>query len=653
MRWRWNPGGGGKTLTDNYFRKVNAFSVQTYYGGEGYLIVNGIEIKQTREMEHMLLWSGLLIGFAHFIWQKLKEKERLKHILLWGMGIAAIVSIPTMMPYLYEGDDLYFHLLRIEGIAEGLRTGQFPVRIQPEWMNGYGYPVSIFYGDGILWIAGILRILGFPLQLSYKIYLYLINALTFGIAFWSFKRIVKDDKIAVIGGILYTLAPYRLMNIYVRGAVGEYTALTFLPLILVAAYEILMEDQEKRRYSWLLLAVGMTGIIQSHILTCEIVVFVLGVTCLVCWKRVFEKERLREMAGAVILTVLINFGFLLPFLDYMREDLLVNSAEFDGYIQTSGTFLNQLFALFPHAYGASISIVDGLSGNVEKAFCIGAVFLFAMIIFVIDRKKNWNEDRNERKLGSFCGAMGAVLLFMSTIWFPWDFLNDLGDVFGVLISRLQFPWRFLGTAGCLLSAVACIVLMRKKESGNEKELICCGLIMLGLTAITTGYFITSLIEKNDVIYVADIESFSTFEVVGGEYLPVTVDRSEGSMPKGKIWHNEMVEIVEQQKEGAGYFVNCVNSSSEIQYIEVPLIYYRGYDADDLSHEENIYVEAGDNGRVRVQLPGNYQGTLKVQFKEPVLWRISELISALTIAVIIIYFAQKMGWNKKAEHKNEK
>lgn len=42
---------------------------------------------------------------------------------------AAFACMPLLWRGVYDGHDLLFHLNRIEGIASGLRNGQFPVRI--------------------------------------------------------------------------------------------------------------------------------------------------------------------------------------------------------------------------------------------------------------------------------------------------------------------------------------------------------------------------------------------------------------------------------------------------------------------------------------------------------------------------------------------
>ena len=41
-----------------------------------------------------------------------------------------------MTDYVIGGGDIVFHMMRIEGVKDGLVSGQFPVRIPPEWLFG-------------------------------------------------------------------------------------------------------------------------------------------------------------------------------------------------------------------------------------------------------------------------------------------------------------------------------------------------------------------------------------------------------------------------------------------------------------------------------------------------------------------------------------
>lgn len=627
-------------LQNFYWMPEEGFQVSIAYGGSGYLIVNSISIKQTRALEHAMLFLcvvmlGGCIGYLRF-------RGRINEKMWWTLGIAFAAQLPFLCMYLYKGDDLWFHLLRIEGGAKGLASGQFPVRIQPVWMNGYGYPVSVFYSDGILMIAQFLRFIGFPLQSSYKIYVFVIHMITYFIAEYSIERLLGEKKIAFMGGVLYTLAPYRLLNIYDRAAVGEYTAMAFLPLVFVGAYEILMIDRKACSKSWLVLAAGMTGIIQSHVLTCEIVVFILGITCAFFWKRFLKKDRLLDIGKAIVITVLVNLWFVIPFLDYfVNESFHINSDNSISHIQTMGTSLSQLLDLFPRSLGRIVSISEGMSAP-ESSQAIGIVFIIGMFVFIYECHvhKKWPvEWETGIKLGKYCMWLGIILLGMTTIWFPWDFISGHLGKLGKMIVMIQFPWRLLSIASFVFTVLTCVAVKgwTQYERKGQVEL---GIILLGIAGCSAGGYFSSVLAEKDAVYVPDTELFGTFETIGGEYLMSGVDAAPEYMPEDTLWSGDGITVTDHEKNGTNYRLSIINSSPEMQYVELPMIYYRGYQANDPETGEKILLDEGENGRIRICIDGGYQGTVSVRFQEPVGWRISEVISVVSVVAVGIYLIRQ-------------
>ena len=181
-------------------------------------------------------------------------------------------SIPLAVDYLFlNSHDLYFHLMRIEGIRAGLENGMFPVRIQPGWLNGHGYAASVFYGDFFLYVPALLRYFGVSVQAAYKCYVVMIHMLTVGISYYSFSRMSRP-RIGLVCTVLYSLNIYRLTCIYTRAAVGEYTAMTFMPLVLYGLWLLytMPEDSKRHRDSWIPITAGCTGIFLSHMISTEI-----------------------------------------------------------------------------------------------------------------------------------------------------------------------------------------------------------------------------------------------------------------------------------------------------------------------------------------------------------------------------------------------
>ena len=195
-----------------------------------------------------------------------KEKDRDFLICLILLGIMVIVvSYPFFATQITPSNhgDLLFHLNRIEGIKDGLLAGQFPVRIHAYQLDGYGYPVGIFYPDLFLYPAAFLRLLGVRIEGAYNFLCIMSNIMTVYSSWYAFSRFSRSYKIGAISAVLYTICSYHIIEIYVRSALGEKLAMAFFPLVLVMMWEIIYKDEKK----WPVFVVAFTCIIQAHILT--------------------------------------------------------------------------------------------------------------------------------------------------------------------------------------------------------------------------------------------------------------------------------------------------------------------------------------------------------------------------------------------------
>lgn len=351
-------------------RTLNNFEIQFDYSGDGYFFVTGVDIIESRNWIFGLIGLMIII-FAildSILWNRVRIhqaiKDKKKQNIFVGLAFIVIfASIPLFCPYLFYGHDLEFHLLRIEGVKQGLLSGQFPVRIQPNWMNGYGYGVSMFYGDILLYIPAMLRIIGFDVQTAYKSFILIINIFTAISSYYCFRRLSGNDRLGIVGALLYTTSVYRLNCIYTRSAVGEYTALSFLPFILVGMMEILFsEENQRKKDSFLLGAAGFSGVILTHIISCETAVLLTAVICIINFKKLFQKKVFTELIKMTAVTLILTAWFLVPFLDMYRGQYWFNNPHDPDYIQTSGTFISQLLTMFPQAGGESLeyTVIDGI-----------------------------------------------------------------------------------------------------------------------------------------------------------------------------------------------------------------------------------------------------------------------------------------------------
>ncbi len=536
--------------------------------------------------------------------------------------VALIASLPLGLHYLLNGQDMEFHLLRIEGIYEALRCGQFPVRMHPNYMEGYGYPTGIFYPELFLYFPALLRFLGMPLMHAYKWFVFAQNIATAVAAWYSGKILFQKKNSAAVFCLLYTLAPYRLINTYYRAAVGESLAMTFLPLLVAGVYLLLAENELERktiRQAVMLLVIGMTGVLQSHILSCELIaIFVVG-AILFCWKRFWRKKVWLSFAVAVGITVVLNLWFLIPFISAAGLDVKVLLMT-PGILTHQGLNIWQLFAFLPEATGHSMALQEGIAD--EMPFQLGWAIVVLMLLAICGLAKMW-KGRKESALGlGFVSAsLGVVALWMTTHLFPWDVIGRIPKI-GKMLNTVQFPWRYLGMATILLLIAGLIALeLWQNEKIKQQMLVAVAVI----SVITALWFFQSMIGNADYYSVYDGAGLDSYALVGEEYLYQGTDldllREKADR---EAWYMQ-----------SGTNVTCVIDAAEsgIDY-RLPLLYYPWYVAKDAATGEKISVVKGENNVAFLALPENYSGTVEISFKEPVVWKIGNVVSFVTLIIFI-------------------
>ncbi|MBP5623310.1 MAG: hypothetical protein J6X36_00410 [Lachnospiraceae bacterium] len=514
--------------------------------------------------------------------------------------------------------DLQFHLSRIEGVKEGLLSGQFPVMMQSVWMSGKGYPVSIFYGDAPLYIPAILRILGVKVIPAYKIFVLLVNILTATSAVISFKKIVKNDIAAYVGALLYVTASYRYVDIYVRAAAGEYVSFIFFPIIALAMYRILFDNEENDDIfkNSFLLALGMTGLIESHILSTVMTVFLLTIVCIFFIKRTFTKKSLLTIGAAVIETVMINLYFIVPFIDYYINEPVYAGRGGDHtqamLIRSSGAYLSQFIDFFGQIFGRNIEYKE-LRMQLTIGLPLTIALLVCLVVFLV----------KQRKYPYFViGFMAMLTLFMSTDRFPWNTLEGRTHLFKIL-AKVQFPWRYLAAAILFTSLIAALML---KEAAKSKVVI--SVAAVSLCIVMTVVFAVKYKQGYESV------NFKEYSEVDSGYMGACEYLKEGSELEviEYVPTNPQLESYEVKSFKDNKIVMYVSNPGEESYVEVPKVNYKGYYAYD-ENKNPLTIRNGYLNLIDVVVPAGFEGEITVNFKQPFYWIISTVISFLSLAFL--------------------
>lgn len=624
---------------------TDSVKVEVVYGGTGELIINRLEIISTnagsRIFIFLVLTAGIVINGLYLLrfYDERVGISRKKKII-WGMLVFTfiLVSVPCMIDYNLWGDDWGFHLLRVEGLISGLKDRQFPVRIQGNWIQGYGYASSIFYSDLFMTIPMVFRLIGFSVNASCRMFYLVINGVTLIMAYQCFRRSLKDDVAGLVGAVLYTGAAYRIHNLYMRSAMGEVLAMVFLPLIFYGFYRIFTLDIHDKAYkrSFLPLTLGLTGVIQSHVITCEMLALGILVLCIVLVKKVFRKETFLELVKTVAASVLLNLWYLLPFIDYyLNEKFNVSSVDTMVIKKTQswGVYPAHLLFLF---YGRGTR--GGAGMEYTGSYSVGGALLVVFFVWLFLEFTGRLKGKNYRfkGLGRLMFSYTCLFFVLVSCYFPWDKLQNSSSLLETLITSIQFPYRFLAMAclsGSVLAGVLVIWFRENLTSPGFKGWV---LLLLGASLFFLSYQTNQLLMNRGFARVYAKQSMGTIYVSNGEYLPPGADI--GQMNYGRVAAGEGVTVTyfDKEQDTLQTDITVSNQGGE-SYVELPVLYYRGYAAKDVETGKQLTVVAGDNSVVRVILPGGYEGSIHVWFHSPWYWRLSEMISLASAVALVLYW----------------
>ena len=609
----------------------------------GVMFVTGAEITPTHSWAYVRFLT-LAVFFLLADWILLMALRRLpfpirsvrmRYSALVIVGIVLLACLPLGFDYLVYGHDMSIHLTRIEGLKAGLLSGQFPVRMDPEIANGKGYPFSLMYSDLLLYPAAILRIIGFSLQQVYQLYVLAVTLATALVTRYCLKKIFASEGIALTGTALYVLSAYRLTNVFIRAAVGEYSAMIFLPVVVYGFWRIYTQSKQSSRLAWLPLAVGFSGLLQTHLLTTEMTVIFAVIFCLVTAKRTFRKPVLPALLRAAGAALVWNLWFLVPMLQYMVSEACRISGKYDAStLRDSAAFLGQIFLMFGQGGGYSESLTMGLSA--EMPLTVGTVLGFGVLLFVLclaDPALRRAEPGATR-LGGWTLGFGALAIWMASTLFPWYTIYLNVEWLSKLLGKLQFAWRFLGLATILLAVCACCALAVLRR-GKTSWLRPAAVLLVLLTVIPAGFLTYEVSRNSEVVNYQSLAAIDNLaeQVGGGEYMPYGM--ADGSLNAWEVTEPTFDDALTVSDYTFGTLeasFACTNTSDQEATAVLPLFSYPGY---RLTAGDGATLGEQD-GLIAVTLPAGYSGTVQVKFVGFWFWRLADLISLAGIVGTAVF-----------------
>ena len=522
-----------------------------------------------------------------------------------------LIILPTLLPYFnakffYTQD--YIFIAMLHQMSAALSSGQFPVR----WASDlrYGEPIFNFYAPLPYYIGAVIHLLGFNFIWVAKI-LFILASILSAASMFVLANKLSGRKAGVLAAVLYTYAPYRAVDMYVRGSLSEIWAFIFFPLIFYSSL-ILIEKVNLKKLCFL--AVSLAGLFLTHNVTTLMFLPFL----VLWWIYLILKEKKWRNVGHLFLASVLGFGlaafFLLPAV--FEQDFIQTTYLTVGYFNFRAHFVafKQFFSLF-WGYGSSVwGSNDGLSFQLGW---VNFLILGLVAVLVIFR-------RNDKKFLGLCSILG--ISFILSLFLQHNKSAFLWEAFS-LMAFIQFPWRFLGISIFTVSLMGGAIVPYLK---NRLRFLYFILIIAAISSTVMYFRPKEYADANFFDKFLQIAMMHKGVDLTKDYLPIwvkTVDGEGFDVPradKGVI----KVSHIGRRTNALDFSINVISDSM----IEIPITYFPGW---EVRANNAVVTQSSPSkmGLIRFELPkGNYQIEIKLQ--DTPIRVIGNMISLLSALVVI-------------------
>lgn len=525
-------------------------------------------------------------------------------VLVALLSLLPLISI-FITPDLPHTHDGAVHLPRMAAYFKALRDFHFPPRWAGDINYGYGLPLFNFIYHTPYVISSLFIALGVSLVMTFK----LVMSLSFvfaGIFMYCFaKTFFKNEKAAFLVAIFYQFAPFRLVELLMRGSFGELYTYTFLPLALWSL-ALFFKDSRLRHVVFAAISTGL--LIVSHNSISLMFFGVLGLFVFVFGPN--HRLRLFGML-ALLLGLFISSFYWLPAIAEHRYTY--------GDLFMKDTFRTHFPPLYQLILPNPLNMPSLRTSVIPTQIGIFHVLALFWAIWLILRNKNVR-DRYVF-IFSIIITFGALFL-MSKISIPlWERI--------AFLRQFQFSWRLLSlmTVASAMAAVGLLSLplFKKRLSFG---------ILIFFVVVSTMYYWKPA-EGYDKItgegqfwnYPLNTTYFGETDVIWSagpaqKYPPAPVEVISGSatisdFTKKTQWHS--------------YTVIANNDARLVDHTQ----YFPGWRV----YVDNIKVpiqfqDANWRGQITYAVPKG-QHNIRVAFEETPIRIVSDVVSAATLVLAML------------------
>jgi len=517
-------------------------------------------------------------------------------------------------PGFYEPHDLH-HLADIYQMARAVASGQIPPRLGPDFTFGYGYPLFNFYYLLPFYLGAFVYALFGSLTASFES-VFVLSLILSVCGMYLFLREFFNRFPSLVGAFLFLYTPYRAVQTYVRGAMGEALALSLLPFVLWGVVRISKEPKNRKIVAGCAILMGLFIISHNYLWIMTLPFVILFLLFLKMVEKNFSSRNL-------LITGLASLGLTAYWwLPAFLENKLVSSVT-PFLMEDHFPFIKQL--IIPSwGYGASVwGPTDEMSFQIGIVNLVVTTVVLGILLFA--RKLFRNKKFLFITLWAILGFFVSVFFMNIRSLFLWKILP--------FYQFIQFPWRLLFLTTFFTSVLAAVIVhtLPKKFSNST------GLLIIGASLVLTiqHFRPSKIVFKGDDVY---LQRFFESRNYSEDYLllPNWVDERPPNPPLLKF-EAEGAVISDIKKITPVYYQAKIDAGKPTT-VSFNTYYFPGWFAK-IDGKISEIKPGKPYGQIELNVP---EGNHKVEFywRETTLRRIADYTSLLSLVFLVICLRSK-------------
>lgn len=363
-------------------------------------------------------------------------------IVIFIVSVMPVIGlIRTGMPVTHDGRD---QVVRVANFYASLAEGNLIPRWGANLNWGYGHPVLMFLYPLPSYFASVFKLIGFTFVDSVKI-VFAAAYVSSVIFMYLWVSHGWGAPAGILASVFYGFMPYRFVDLYVRGALGEHMSFVFPPLTAYLLLQLQQLSAEKNHRKNKLKIYGTTAgaaitialLILSH--NALSIIFLSAIILYISYLALISVPGRRIFILLAITVCTAGLGlsafFWLPaFMEgkYTLRDVVTQGEAMSRFVDWKS------FVTASWNYG----------GSDEFSKKIGSTVIAGIMMTVIGFNRLTRHNR--------FFAAGLTGIFLFSIYIQTESSAFIWERIG-LLQKFQFPWRFLSLtvlSGSVLAAIS-------------------------------------------------------------------------------------------------------------------------------------------------------------------------------------------------------